>query len=196
VEIVENLETALQRFRRAAGRVESGSSRLRTGAWRRMQSVMVFYYLYRQASLTILAERNTHSYASEISTLQRGFRNRGKTRGVIAGLVPGDLDQDGAVPDYRDGRDKPGHDQMGTARSFASLTGFRNRGKTRGGSAWSCTLIEGRMPRLSPFYHDAATICLRHETNVRHVRRLAGLTPVPKPYFARVTLLDEFFHVI
>ena len=26
---------------------------------------------------------------------------------------PGDLDQDGKVPDYRDGRDKPGDDQLG-----------------------------------------------------------------------------------
>ncbi len=32
---------------------------------------------------------------------------------------PGDLDQDGAVPDYRDDRDKPGHDQLGIATSFA-----------------------------------------------------------------------------
>src|SRR6266446_10935989 len=28
---------------------------------------------------------------------------------------PGDLDHDGTVPDYRDGRDKPGHDRVGTA---------------------------------------------------------------------------------
>jgi len=49
---------------------------------------------------------------------------------------------------------------------------------------------------LSPFYDDAATICLRHETDVRHVRRLAGLTPVPKLHFAGIALLDDFFHVV
>jgi quinol monooxygenase YgiN len=31
---------------------------------------------------------------------------------------PGDLDQDGTMPDYRDGRDKPGHDQMGDCHDF------------------------------------------------------------------------------
>jgi len=46
---------------------------------------------------------------------------------------PGDLDQDGAVPDYRNGRDTraftpvfdgllPGHDQAGTATRFAPVT--------------------------------------------------------------------------
>jgi len=49
---------------------------------------------------------------------------------------------------------------------------------------------------LSPFYDDAATICLRHETDVRHVRRLAGLTPVPELHFARIALLDDFFQVV
>src|SRR5262245_14817198 len=50
--------------------------------------------------------------------------------------------------------------------------------------------------QLAPFYHDAATICLRHETDVRHVRGLTGLTPVLELWFARVALLDDFFEVV
>src|SRR5216684_5802640 len=38
--------------------------------------------------------------------------NRSKTRGVIAGLVPAMTIRMAQVPDYRDGRDKPGHDQV------------------------------------------------------------------------------------
>ena len=50
---------------------------------------------------------------------------RGKTRGsqfVIAGLVPAISISRARRPNYRDGRDKPGHDQIGTATSFAPLT--------------------------------------------------------------------------
>jgi hypothetical protein len=49
---------------------------------------------------------------------------------------------------------------------------------------------------LLPFYHDAATTCLRPETNVRHVGRLARLAPVPKLDFARVALLDKSLYVV
>src|SRR5262245_20438505 len=52
-------------------------------------------------------------------------RKRGKTSGsrfVIAGLVPAISIRRAQCPNYRDGRDKPGHDQIGTATSFATLT--------------------------------------------------------------------------
>jgi len=49
---------------------------------------------------------------------------------------------------------------------------------------------------LSPLYYDAATAFLGHETHVRHVRRLTGLTPVSKPDFTRIPLLDKFFYVV
>jgi hypothetical protein len=59
--------------------------------------------------------------------MKRPRGNRSKTHGVISG----DLDQDGAVPDYRDGRDiraftpvfdglLPSHDQVGTVTRFAA----------------------------------------------------------------------------
>src|SRR5215471_9451238 len=40
---------------------------------------------------------------------------------------PGDLDRGAQCADYRDGRDKPGHDRVRTATSFAPLT--ENAGK-------------------------------------------------------------------
>jgi hypothetical protein len=43
-------------------------------------------------------------------------------RFVIAGLVPAISIRRAQCADYRDGRDKPGHDQIGTATSFAPLT--------------------------------------------------------------------------
>src|SRR5262249_21199425 len=65
-------------------------------------------------------------------TFERQKVGGAKTRGVIAGLVPAPTllspragesrVGEGTVPDYRDGRDKPGHDQPGTATRFAPLT--------------------------------------------------------------------------
>jgi hypothetical protein len=52
---------------------------------------------------------------------QTEFGNRGKTRGVIAGLVPAISIGMAQVPDYRDGRDKPGHDQVGLPRLLPLL---------------------------------------------------------------------------
>ena len=51
--------------------------------------------------------------------------NRVKTRDsqfVIAGLVPAISIRRAQCQNYRDGRDKPGHDQIGTAMSFAAIT--------------------------------------------------------------------------
>jgi len=48
--------------------------------------------------------------------------NRGKARGLIAWLVPAISIRMGQVPDYRDGRNKPGHDQVGAATRFAPIT--------------------------------------------------------------------------
>src|SRR5713101_9622156 len=53
------------------------------------------------------------------------YSERGKSRGsrlVIAGLVPAISIRRAQCADYRDGRDKPGHDQVGTATSFAPIT--------------------------------------------------------------------------
>jgi hypothetical protein len=52
-------------------------------------------------------------------------RNSGKTRGsqfVIAGFVPAISIRRTPCPNYRDGRDEPGHNQIGTAMSFAAVT--------------------------------------------------------------------------
>jgi hypothetical protein len=43
-------------------------------------------------------------------------------RFVIAGLVPAISIRRAQCADYRDGRDKPGHDQVGTATRLASVT--------------------------------------------------------------------------
>jgi hypothetical protein len=48
--------------------------------------------------------------------------NRSKTRGGIRHRRACRGDDDQEVPDYRDGRDKPGHDRVGTVTTFASLT--------------------------------------------------------------------------
>jgi hypothetical protein len=61
---------------------------------------------------------------SSVPSVNQNPRNRSKTPGVIAALVqacPGDLDQNGTAPCYREGRDEPGHDHVGTAASFAAL---------------------------------------------------------------------------
>ena len=50
------------------------------------------------------------------------FGNRSKTRGVIAGLVPAISIRMAQVPDYRDGRDKPGHDQVELPRVLPPVT--------------------------------------------------------------------------
>jgi len=59
----------------------------------------------------------TLGLSTAVRSWPQAFR-RSKAPGVIAGLVPGDLDQDSVALDYRDGRDKPGHDQAGTATTF------------------------------------------------------------------------------
>jgi len=41
---------------------------------------------------------------------------------VIAGLFPAISISRTPRPNYRDGRDEPGHDQIGTAMSFAAVT--------------------------------------------------------------------------
>jgi len=54
----------------------------------------------------------------------RTIGNRGKTHGspcVIAGLVPAISMRRAQCADCRDGRHKPGHDQVGTATSFVLL---------------------------------------------------------------------------
>jgi len=43
-------------------------------------------------------------------------------RFVIAGLVPAISIRRAQCPDYRDGRDKPGHDEVEAAASFARVT--------------------------------------------------------------------------
>src|SRR5258708_6099715 len=53
--------------------------------------------------------------------VSRHSSNRSKTRGVIAGLVPAISIRMAQVPDYRDGRDKPGHDQVELPRVLPLL---------------------------------------------------------------------------
>ncbi len=55
----------------------------------------------------------------------------------------------GTVRYYRDGRDKPGHDQMGMARSFAPVTAERPNSFKLLTFVWSC-LFPGILTNLHP----------------------------------------------
>ena len=90
--------------------------------------------------------------------------NEGKTRGgrlVIAGLVPAISIRRAQGADCRDGGDKPGHDQVGTARSVARVTSM-----TAAFCVTLCvndisTLISGKKCAHSMALGDLAALTLR-----------------------------------
>ncbi len=77
---------------------------------------------------------------------------------------PGDLDQEGTVPDYRDGRDnKPGHNRPGTATTFAPVTEFRISSQLSGkkGDFLHQACVHRSIRQLAPFWQNEIPLFLQ-----------------------------------
>src|SRR5258708_33818807 len=135
-----------------------------------------------EAVAAFLAESRKKWQLAMNQSLRADSRNRSKTGGVIAGRVPppphppplaGEgREGAGAVPGYRDGRDKPGHDHVGHE--------FSEDGGHSGLSRWAgCQSEErGRMRT----YQSATYPHVRRKGMMASLARIGGafgLIPVP-----------------
>src|SRR5713101_9434979 len=91
---------------------------------------------------------------------------RGKTRGspcVIAGPVPAISIRRAQCANYRDGRDKPGHDQVEPPRVFAPVTEFRISAQLSGkkGDFLHKACVHRSVRQLAPFWQNEIPLFLQ-----------------------------------
>ena len=145
------------------GRVEPGLSRLRTGHGGVCnQGGGILLPLSLRFALTILAERNTLFYASEISALQRGFR------GAFLGRAPNHakckVRHGQAHADARDSSRIKSWDKMMIERWITS------------GALWRSAAVPKRAKgrQISPCYRRSTTMPRRFACGMKQTSGMFG----------------------